>query len=209
VLGIHDYGLFVTTGILLNLTPAQDTFYILGRSLAQGVRIGVASALGISAGSLIHTAMAAAGLSAILAASVSAFTLVKYAGAAYLVYLGLRMLSSAGSARGLAAASGSATAVTAFRDGVLTNALNPKVALFFLALMPQFIDPASHTKVLAFVTLGLTFIATGTMWCLTLAVSAGRLRGVLARHPRRLSLVSRGAGGLFVALGLRLAASGR
>lgn len=92
MLGIHDYWLFVTTGVLFNLTPGQDTLYILGRSIAQGRQIGVASALGISAGGVVHTLAAALGLSAVLATSASAFVALKVVGAAYLVYLGVRML---------------------------------------------------------------------------------------------------------------------
>lgn len=209
MLGIHDYWLFVATGVLLNLTPGQDTFYILGRSITQGVRAGVASALGITVGSLTHTLLAAVGLSAILAASATAFTVVKLAGAAYLVYLGVRMLAARGSLSSApdARAVERASSFAAFRDGLVTNVLNPKVALFFLALMPQFIDPTSDSKVLAFVALGLTFVTTGTVWCLVLAIAAGRLRAFFARHPRRLGLLSRAAGGLFVVLGVRLAVS--
>ena len=207
MLGIHDYWLFVATGVLLNLTPGQDTFYILGRSVAEGTRKGVASALGITVGSLLHTAMAALGLSAILAASASAFTVVKLLGAAYLIYLGARMLLSAKPAEPAMPELQRAGALNAFRDGVLTNVLNPKVVLFFLALMPQFIDPSSTTKVGAFIALGLTFVATGTVWCLILAISAGKLRGFFLRHPRGWQAVSRAAGGLFVVLGLRLAVS--
>jgi threonine/homoserine/homoserine lactone efflux protein len=106
-----------------------------------------------------------------------------------------------------AAAADSVSWLAAFRDGVLTNVLNPKVALFFLALMPQFIDLESTTKVLAFTVLGLTFITTGTIWCLTLAIAAGRLRAFFAANPNRMKVISRAAGGLFVALGLRLAVS--
>ena len=207
MLGIHDYWLFVATGILLNLTPGQDTFYILGRSIAQGTRMGVASAFGITAGSLIHTAAAALGLSAILATSASAFVTVKLVGAAYLVYLGVRLLTARRSLEPGLTSPGESSVFAAFRDGVLTNVLNPKVALFFLALMPQFIDPSSTTKVKAFVALGLTFVATGTAWCLMLAVSAGKLRAFFARHPRGIDVISRSAGGLFVLLGLRLAVS--
>jgi threonine/homoserine/homoserine lactone efflux protein len=207
MLGIHDYWLFVTAGVLLNLTPGQDTFYILGRSIAEGVRAGVASALGIMVGSLIHTAMAAIGLSAILATSASAFIVVKLAGAAYLVYIGVRMLLTASSLEPTTSQRDRRSAFGAFRDGVLTNVLNPKVALFFLALMPQFIDPESEAKVMAFIALGLTFVATGTVWCLILAVSAGRLRGFFSHHPRGLNVATRAAGGLFVLLGLRLAVS--
>lgn len=207
VLGIHDYWLFVATGILLNLTPGQDTFYILGRSLTQGTRAGVASAFGITVGSFVHTAMAAVGLSALLATSAYAFTIVKLLGAAYLVYLGVRMLTAPSVAPGMARTTAGGSALTAFRDGVLTNVLNPKVALFFLALMPQFIDPGSDSKVLAFFVLGLTFITSGTAWCLVLAVGAGRARHLFVRHERAMNLVSRAAGGLFVMLGLRLAVS--
>jgi threonine/homoserine/homoserine lactone efflux protein len=205
VLGIHDYWLFVAAGVLLNLTPGQDTFYILGRSIAEGTRSGVASALGIAVGSLFHTAMAALGLSAVLATSASAFMVVKLVGATYLVYLGVRMLMTAGAVAPRRRRS--AGLVGSFRDGILTNALNPKVALFFLALMPQFIDRDGNTKVAAFVALGLTFVATGTLWCLVLAVSAGRLRGFFLRHSRGWSVLSRAVGGLFVLLGLRLAVS--
>src|SRR5262245_43432018 len=208
MLGIHDYWLFVASGIMLNLTPGQDTFYIIGRSIAQGTRIGVASAFGISAGSFVHTAMAAVGLSALLATSAYAFTVVKLVGAAYLVYLGVRMLTTAPkAAAALASSAGTGSALTAFRDGTLTNVLNPKVALFFLALMPQFIDPDSDAKFLAFIVLGLTFVTTGTIWCLVLAVSAGNARDVFVQHPNGMNVVSRVAGGLFVLLGLRLAVS--
>src|SRR5512145_1068250 len=155
-LGIHDYWLFVLTGVLLNLTPGQDTFYILGRSVAEGTRSGVASALGIAVGTLVHTAMAALGLSAILATSASAFTVVKLAGAAYLVYLGARMLMGGAPQLGVTSVPERVDAWTAFRQGMLTNVLNPKVALFFLAFMPQFIAPDSRAKVLAFLALGAT-----------------------------------------------------
>jgi threonine/homoserine/homoserine lactone efflux protein len=207
VLGIHDYWLFVITGVLLNLTPGQDTFYILGRSVAEGSRAGVASALGITVGSLLHTAMAALGLSAVLAASVWAFAVVKLLGAAYLIYLGARMFMSPKLAESGMPKVQRAGVRGAFRDGVLTNVLNPKVALFFLALMPQFIEPSSHTKIGAFIALGLTFVATGSAWCLILAISAGKLRGLFLRYPQGWRAVSRAAGGLFVLLGLRLAVS--
>jgi threonine/homoserine/homoserine lactone efflux protein len=210
MLGIHDYWLFVATGILLNLTPGQDTLYIIGSSIAHGRRVGVASALGIIAGCAVHTLAAALGLSAILATSATAFFAVKLAGAVYLVYLGVRLIMkpvSAASPSGVGDAS--ASALTAFRQGVLTNVLNPKVALFFLALLPQFIAPDSPTKILAFLALGLTFIVTGTAWCLVLALGASRIRGFFTRRPRALVNLSRASGGLFVFLGLRLAISER
>jgi len=207
MLGIHDYWLFVATGVLLNLTPGQDTLYILGRSLAQGRRIGVASALGISAGGLVHTLAAALGVSAVLATSASAFVALKVVGAVYLVYLGVRILVTRTTAFGSTDIAGSVGMGTAFRQGMLTSVLNPKVALFFLALMPQFIEPDSPAKVGAFLVLGLTFLATGTVWCLVLALGASRVRSFFAGRPRALRGLSRASGALFIFLGLRLAAS--
>jgi threonine/homoserine/homoserine lactone efflux protein len=206
MLGIHGYWLFVVSGILLNLTPGQDTMFILGRSVTGGVRAGVAAALGICVGSIGHTLLAALGLSAILATSALAFTVVKLAGAAYLIYLGLRLLLT----RTAQGAELPATAVagvprTAFLQGILTNLLNPKVALFFLALLPQFIDPASEHKTLAFLALGGTFITTGLAWCLVLAIAAGRLQGFFRRNPHVRVLIDRAVGGLFLLLAGRLA----
>jgi len=207
MLGIHDYWLFVASGILLNLVPGQDTLYILGSSIGEGRRIGVASALGISAGCIVHTCLAALGLSAILATSAAAFLVVKLAGAAYLIYLGFSALRAKTGAMGPLPKAASTSVARAFRRGVVTNVLNPKVALFFLALLPQFIDPASATKVAAFLALGLTFVATGTAWCLVLALAAASVRGFFAAQPRAFAWLSRASGALFVFLGLRLAAS--
>jgi threonine/homoserine/homoserine lactone efflux protein len=207
MLGIHDYWLFVATGMLLNLTPGQDTLYILGRSIAQGRQIGVASALGISAGSVVHTLGAALGLSAVLATSASAFVVLKVTGAAYLVYLGVRILMARTAALGSTDIAGLVDVWTAFRQGMLTNILNPKVALFFLALMPQFIEADSPRKVGAFLVLGLTFLTTGTVWCLVLALGASRVRTFFASRPRALQGFSQASGALFIFLGLRLAAS--
>jgi len=209
MLGIHDYWLFVATGVLLNLTPGQDTFYILGSSMTYGRRGGVASALGIGVGSVVHTLAAAFGLSAILATSSTAFTVVKLVGAAYLIYLGIRALISRPAVIPPPDQPGAARTGLAFRRGVLTNVLNPKVALFFLALLPQFIDTESSTKIVAFLALGFTFVATGTAWCLFLAVAAARIRGFFVRHPGGLANLTRASGALFVFLGLRLAASER
>src|SRR4051812_47389821 len=170
MLGIHDFWLFVASGVVVNVTPGPDTLYIVGRSAAQGRRAGVLSVLGISTGVLIHTAAAAIGLSALLASSAAAFTVVRYAGAAYLIYLGLRLLMSRGNdspaASDVAPTSGPRDGWAIYRQGVLTNVLNPKVALFFLAFLPQFVDPGSTHRTLAFLSLGLVFVLSGTIWCL-------------------------------------------
>jgi len=211
MLGIHHYGLFLLAGILLNLTPGQDTMFILGRGLTGGRRAGIAAALGISVGSIGHTLAAALGLSVILATSAHAFAAVKLAGAAYLVYLGLRLLVAPGAGEPPAAGSGKRRSAdapqvrSAFLQGALTNALNPKVALFFLAFLPQFIQPASPTRTLAFLALGGTFITTGLAWCLVLASGAARLQGFFAQNPRLRAGIDRVVGALFVALGARLA----
>jgi threonine/homoserine/homoserine lactone efflux protein len=207
MLGIHAYPVFVLTGILLNLTPGQDTMFIIGRSLANGTRAGVAAAFGICVGSIGHTLLAALGLSAILAASPLAFTLVKLAGAIYLVYLGARLLLTKHPHREarLPGPPAAAAVRSAFTQGILTNLLNPKVALFFLALLPQFIDPASARKTLAFVALGATFVTTGLIWCLVLAAAAGRLQAFFRRNPSAGVLLDRLVGTLFLALGARLA----
>jgi len=207
--GIHDYGLFVASAVLLNIAPGQDTLYILGRSIGQGRRIGVCSALGVSAGTLVHTVAAALGLTAILAASATAFLVVKLAGAAYLVWLGIRALMAPALVVPAPASSVRAGAAKAFRQGLLTNVLNPKVALFFLAFLPQFVAPDSAAKTSAFLVLGLTFVTTGTIWVLILATAAAQVRGLLTDRPRVQVWIARIMGSLFVFLGLRLAVSER
>jgi threonine/homoserine/homoserine lactone efflux protein len=206
VLGIHHYWLFLATAIVLVITPGQDTFFILGRSLAGGRPAGIAAALGITAGSVLHTLAAALGLSALLATSPYAFMAVKFAGAAYLIYMGIQALLSRAS--GLPAADAPVSSDgrwSAFRQGVLTNLLNPKVALFFLALMPQFIETTSTHKVGAFLALGLSFVTLGVAWCVVLAIAAAELRGAFLRRPSMAQVLNKVAGAMFIALGLRLA----
>jgi RhtB (resistance to homoserine/threonine) family protein len=203
--GIHDFGLFLVAGILLNLTPGPDTVYILGRSIAQGREAGVASALGISVGSIFHTCAAALGLSAILATSALAFGAIKLLGGAYLIFLGIKMIVDRRKRLSLPSHFRRRTTTAAFRQGVVTNILNPKVALFFLAFLPQFIDPASNAKVLAFLMLGFAFVTTGTIWCLFLAWFASAFSERLRTNEMVGQWLNRTAGALFVFLGLRLA----
>jgi len=206
MLGIHDFWLFVASGLLLNITPGPDTAYIVGRGVQLGWRGGALAALGVSGGCLVHVAAAALGLSALLAASTLAFAAIKLIGAAYLVFIGLRMLLSRAS--GLAPAAGESTATTlreVFWQGVMTNALNPKVALFFLAFLPQFVDAGAPHQALAFLLLGLIFIFNGTLWCLVLAAFAAQAARRIGRSGRALLWINRLLGGLFVALGIRVA----
>jgi RhtB (resistance to homoserine/threonine) family protein len=203
--GIHDFGLFLAAGLLLNLTPGPDTAYILGRSIAQGREAGIASALGICVGSIFHSCAAALGLSAILATSAVAFAAIKLLGGAYLIFLGIKMLLDRRRQLSLPSNFRRRTTIAAFRQGVFTNVLNPKVALFFLAFLPQFIDPASNMKVFAFLMLGLTFVTTGTIWCLILAWFASAFSERLRTNETIGQWLNRAAGALFVFLGARLA----
>lgn len=204
MLGIHDLPAFLVAGIALNLLPGPDTFYILGRSLTQGRTAGIVSTLGIATGALCHTLAAAFGLSALLASSTTAFLLVKYLGAAYLIYLGGQML--------LARAPGapsermpSAALWATYRQGVLTNLANPKVALFFLAFLPQFIVPGNPYGPWPFLALGILFVCTGTCWCLLIASCAAPLSNRLRQGASGQRLLRRLTGALFVGLGLKLA----
>jgi len=207
MIGIQYFALFVTAGILLNLTPGPDTAFILGRTVTSGRRAGIASAMGISVGSILHTFAAAVGLSAFLVTSAWAFTAVKLVGACYLIYLGLKVLLQR-QVNLLAAAHSKANDFgSAFRQGVLTNLLNPKVALFFLAFLPQFIDPTATAKVPAFLLLGFTFVITGTIWCLILVWFAGAISQHLRAKERFGRWMNRAVGCMFVLLGLRLASS--
>jgi len=205
--GIHDFGVFIVTGFILNLTPGPDTFYILGRSMAQGRSSGVASALGIGAGSIVHTLAAALGLSTIIAASATAFLAVKLTGAMYLIYLGFKMFFKRTSDASIPAKFDSTGFFAVFRQGLITNVFNPKVALFFLAFMPQFIEANSPTKFAAFLSLGLCFVVTGTLWCLCLAWFSSFLGNGLRGSQLFSAMLNRMAGALFVFLGLRLATS--
>ncbi len=206
--GIHDLGLFVVSGLLLNMTPGVDTLYIVGRGTTQGWRAGAVAALGIGAGCIVHTLAAALGLSAILATSATAFMLVKWVGAAYLVYLGATLLLSR-SRTGVDTAPLPATLPRVFAQGFLTNVLNPKVALFFLAFLPQFIDADAPHKALAFLLLGAIFNFNGTLWNLLVAWSASGVGRRLAAGGRAATWLNRSLGGLFVCLGVRLALTER
>jgi threonine/homoserine/homoserine lactone efflux protein len=206
--GIINYGTFLLAGILLNLTPGSDTMYILGRSIAQGKKAGVLSALGISTGSLIHCLFAALGLSILLAQSAVAYEVVKYAGAGYLIFLGVKSLLTQPET-GLMPDQTirQASYMRIYTSGILTNVLNPKVALFFLAFLPQFIDPHYAQSALPFLLLGLTFFVTGGIWCMVLALFAARLSKTIRKNSTLKVWLDRGTGLLFIGLGLKLALS--
>jgi threonine/homoserine/homoserine lactone efflux protein len=205
-MGIDHLGLFVAAGLLLNLTPGPDVVYIVTNALRGGRRAGLVAALGISAGCFVHIAAAAVGVSALVAASATAFTVLKWVGAAYLVWVGLKMLfSRAPAGIGNDAGQPARSLREIFVQGFGTNALNPKVALFFLAFLPQFIAPAAGHKTLAFLVLGLVFNFNGlwvnAAWALAAAWLAGRVGAV----RRTLHALERFAGAMFAGFGVRLA----
>ncbi|WP_426321129.1 LysE family translocator [Pseudoduganella sp. R-43] len=218
--GIHDLTLFVISGLLLNIMPGPDSLLIMARSASQGWRAGCAAALGVGAGTMLHIGAAALGLSALLATSATAFTVVKWVGAAYIVWCGIGML------RARLKADKTGTPVSdplgqtppyrfapqanlpyrkIFAQGFLTNVLNPKVALFFLAFVPQFIDVDAANKPLAFLVLGCIFNFNGMLWCNSLAIFTAFASARLKVKPLVALWLNRATGSLFIALGARLA----
>ena len=210
--GIENYLGFILAAILLNLTPGTDSVYIITRSISQGQKAGLYSVLGITSGSLIHTLLASLGLSVLLASSPMAFMIVKYIGAAYLCYLGLKMLLSQPSnaiANNLSKdkATGNQHKVDnwqIYKQGVLTNLFNPKVALFFIAFFPQFIDANYAYGMVSFLILGLTFASTGLIWCSCLALLAARFSKKLRENPSVETILNKISGVVFIGLGIKL-----
>jgi len=208
VSGIHDLGLFVVAGLLLNITPGPDMAYIAARGAAGGFRAGVAATLGITAGCVVHTLAAAAGLSVLLATSAVAFTVVKWCGAAYLLYAGVRMLISSVRApreASIDALLPPAPPLKIFREAFLINVFNPKVALFFLAFLPQFIDVAAPAKGLAFVALGCLFNFNSLFVNIPVAWLAAHAGSRLRAHRSAARRLTGALGALFVLLAARLA----
>jgi len=207
MLGTHSLALFATTVFVINATPGVDMMLTLTRTLRHGVRGGLAAAAGIVAGCVVHALAAALGLAALIAASAAAFTVIKWAGAAYLLWLAFGMLKSALSGDVQAATPQLAESpglAALFRQGVLTNVLNPKIALFFLALLPQFIDAGAPHKTLAFLFLGAWFVVQGGIFLFAFVLLIAPLRRWQAGGGWKRGLNAAGAG-LFAWLAARLA----
>ncbi|MBE1159589.1 LysE family translocator [Dyella acidiphila] len=203
-LGIQHYDAFLLACVALALTPGLDTFYILTRSGREGHVVGLAAVLGINTGCIVHTLAAALGISAILMTSALAFSVLKYLGAAYLVWTGVRMLLSRRSAHQPTVTRGQGFAA-AFRQGMLTNVLNPKVALFFLALLPQFVSMHAAHPQFGLVVLGLTVIGIGLTWSSALALMGGRVHRLLLAKPRLGQWMDRVCGTILLSFGVKLA----
>ena len=209
---IHDLGLFVVAGLLLNVTPGPDMAYIAARSASGGFRDGVAATLGITAGCVVHTLAAALGLSALIAASATAFTIVKWCGALYLVYAGIRLLMASARRRRPDAPApllAPARPLAILREAFVINVFNPKVALFFLAFLPQFIAVDAPGQALAFVVLGCLFNFNSLFVNLPVAWIASRAARRLRASVRAARVLQGALGAFFLALAARLAVTQR
>jgi RhtB (resistance to homoserine/threonine) family protein len=212
--GITHFEFFIVAVFLLNVTPGPDTAYIVGRSVAQGRGAGLMSALGISAGCCVHSLACAFGLTALLAASAAAFTVIKCVGAIYLIYLGVRLIftkpvaaATAQTARAVAGMPKSLRQL--FLQGFWTNVLNPKVVLFFVSFFPQFVTADSDRKTLAFLSLGVVFVVMSMAWNGFVAWIAGSVTQRFSGKPAVKKYLDRFVGSAFVGLGIKLATATR
>ncbi|UFS70590.1 LysE family translocator [Geomonas sp. RF6] len=197
---------FLGTALALCLSPGPDLLYVISRSIAQGTKVGLASAAGLWIGAFIHVLAVAFGLSALLVASTAAFTVVKYLGAAYLAYLGIQSLFSRGASFSLPAVETSKlTPAQALRQGILVDLLNPKVAIFFMAFLPQFVRPHRGNTSLQLIILGVIVIAVAIPIESFFVVAASRTTGFFRQHPRTSLWLDRALGSVLVSLGIRLA----
>lgn len=201
---IENVGVFFAAAILLVVTPGADTAYILGRSMGQGRWAGIAAALGVSTGGLFHTAAAALGFSALLLTTEWAFSAIKLLGAAYLIFQGVHYLRHHTSITGVSPQNVQSSPSRVFRQGFVTNILNPKVAMFFLAFLPQFTPAGASEPAYSFFILGLAFNVMGAVWCVGIATLANAVSSRLRENSTIESVLNRSIGALFVLLGLRL-----
>lgn len=203
---LQHWLLFFSAALAINISPGPDAVYIVSNTIAHGRRIGFASSFGVCAGALVHVFAAAFGISAILVTSATAFTVVKWAGAAYLIYLGIKTLTSAG--QSFVAKSDKSphpSFFRAFRRGMMIDILNPKVAIFFMAFLPQFVNPALGSVPAQLVLLGILVIGVAIMVESVYVLGSSSLTAALGRNPTIGRWLDRLLGGVLVGLGLRLA----
>ncbi len=199
---------FLAAGIALNLTPGADMTFVAAQSLGRGPAAGLAAALGVGSGSLVHSTLAALGLATVVAASPWAFDAIRYMGAAYLIWMAVQMIRTP-PRLGDGDGSASQGLGAAFRQGLLTNLANPKVIVFVLAFLPQFVDPARAPVGLQIFLLGIIFGVTGTLVLCAVALMGGRLRGLIKHHPRAPRLLGWISGTLLGGLAVALLLAGR
>jgi len=200
--------LFVGVSWALIITPGPDMLYVISRGVTQGRRAGMLSALGVICGILVHTTAAAFGLTLILQTSAFAFLMVKTLGAIYLIYLGIKAWRDKSSFR-LQTSAPSVSFQRVFWQGVLSNVLNPKIAIFFLAFLPQFVEKGRGNVALQMVMLGLTFACFGLCFLLVIGYSSGKIGGLFTRRPHYAQLLQRLTSGILIGLGIRLALTER
>ncbi len=200
-----NLSIFMLATIMLNITPGADMMYVIARSTGQGIKAGIVSALGIAAGCIVHIFAALAGLSAIVAQSATIFGIIKYLGAAYLIYLGVKSLLAKKSISVPANELSHDALFSIFRQGMITNVLNPKVALFFLAFLPQFVEAGSPGFAWQILFLGILFNTSGTIVNILVAVLFGKLGNTLLSHPRLWNIQQKVTGALLIGLGIRIA----
>lgn len=202
------FALFITVSWALIIAPGSDMLYVITRGMTHGRRAGMLSALGVICGILVHTTAAALGLTLIFQTSGMAFLVVKYLGAAYLIYLGIKSWQEK-NVFTLQTSSSTVSSQQLFWQGVLSNVLNPKIAIFFLAFLPQFVDKSSNQVTLQLVTLGLTFAFLGLLFLVVVGYSSGAIGSWITRRPHFSQFLGRLSGGILVALGVRLALTER
>lgn len=201
MLGITNYFVFLTSGILLNITPGADSVFVLSRSASRGRKAGVLSALGIATGTLIQASLCGLGLAVLLRESPTSFRIIKSAGALYLMYMGIRqLLTKRSEATGFASVEAEPV-WKYYLQGLLTNVLNPAVMLFLLTFLPQFILPDQPYGPLPFLLLGATFAATGTIYCVSLALLSSKLTEKLRAGSTSALILNRIAGVAFLSMG--------
>jgi len=200
--GIINFEVFLLTGILMNLIPGADTMYIFGRSISQGRRAGIYSVFGIITGSLVHTLLVSFGLSLILTKSIVLFNTIKIIGVIYLVYLGIKMILDKSNI-GFEVSTNKLNLRKIYLQGLLTSLTNPKVSLFFIAFLPQFIH-AKASGPIPFLILGLTFTATGLLWCLFVAYFSSYVTNKLRGNQKLGIILNRITGMIFICMGLKL-----
>jgi threonine/homoserine/homoserine lactone efflux protein len=206
----QSFWMFAFASLMLNITPGNDMIYVASRSMGQGIRAGIISAFGIMVGCMVHTLAAVAGLSAIIAGSATAFNTIKFAGALYLIYLGsLALIKKQSSLMQLKEKSQPLSDYKIFSQGVLTNVLNPKVALFFLAFLPQFIDIKQVHPQRQILFLGLWFDCSGTLVNIFIAILFGKLGNWFSKSKSFLKVQQKITGCLLIALGIKLAVTNR
>lgn len=202
--GIINYKMYLVSCVILSLIPGSDTMFILGQSIANDRKTGMFSVLGMGTGILIHTMFVSLGLSALLQNSPIAFNMVKVLGAGYLLFLGIKSFMSKSSVLSNELEGEKGTARKAFFQGMITNVLNPKVALFFLSLLPQFVNSEKNYGVFTFILLGLTSFACSTIWGMVLSFSASSVGGFLKKKRGFSKIINKISGSIFIVLGLSL-----